>query len=116
MRFSPLLLVVPLALPLLAGCSHDTWDYLTSFGASEDAETTASAAPAAQTAVSAGTPATPPGAQTAQTAQAGAPSPFCLAVAKQDAMENGFDTATQGRVAVQSYRQCVATFGNTVGR
>ena len=36
---------------------------------------------------------------------------FCTGVANHDATTNGYDPATQGRVALQSYRQCVAIFG-----
>jgi hypothetical protein len=88
-----------LALPLLAGCAAGDWDYLTSFGTSERAE----AAPAPKPETVART--TPAPAQPA-------PNAFCLAVARQDATGNGFDTATQAKVAQRSYLQCVGIFGN----
>jgi hypothetical protein len=37
---------------------------------------------------------------------------LCRAVAQQDATGNGFDQATQQRVAQQSYAQCIALHGN----
>jgi hypothetical protein len=40
------------------------------------------------------------------------PNQFCASVATQDAGGNDFDPATQQRVFVQSYRQCVAVFGD----
>ena len=40
------------------------------------------------------------------------PNAFCMSVATQDAGGNDFDPATQQRVFVQSYRQCVAVFGD----
>jgi pyruvate/2-oxoglutarate dehydrogenase complex dihydrolipoamide acyltransferase (E2) component len=95
-----------LFLPLLTGCSGSTWDYLTSFGSDAD-DTPEVAAAAAPDQASAPAPAAPAAAQ-------GAPNAFCMAVARQDATENGFDTATQQRVLVRNYRQCVATFGNSV--
>ena len=33
-----------------------------------------------------------------------------------DATANGFDQATQGRVAIRSYQQCVGIFGNQAGK
>jgi hypothetical protein len=95
-------LVLLVALPLLAGCGE--WDYLTSFGTSKRAEAEAPA---------------PPPARIAQTAPAGAqpaPDPFCLGVARQDATTNGFDQATEGKVAIRSYQQCVGLFGASAGK
>jgi hypothetical protein len=101
MRISVLLLV----LPLLAGCSDIDWNHLTSFGSpSDDAADpagVASAAPAAAAPV--------PG-QTSAASSPAAPNAFCLGVARQDATGNGFDTATQQRVAQRSYAQCVVLF------
>ena len=89
-------LALLLLLPLLAACSAGDWDYLTSFGNAKRAQALAPA-PAA---IARAAPAQP------------APNAFCVAVAKQDATGNGFDTATQQRVAVSSYQQCVGVFGN----
>jgi hypothetical protein len=97
--FGMRVLTLLLVLPLLAACSADDWNYLTSFGASKPAEAEVAAAPATVPAASA-----PPAANA-----------FCVGVAKQDATSNGFDTATQQRVAVNSYRQCVAVFGDGTG-
>jgi hypothetical protein len=112
MRALPLILL----LPFLAGCSGGAWDYLTHFG-NDPAEATASSAPEARQ-----QPAPRPQ-QTASAAPAGAqpasaapPDPFCLAVARQDATENGFDTATENRVAVHSYQQCIQVFGTNAGK
>ncbi len=93
MRIPVLLLV----LPLLAGCSDADWNHLMSFGGSRDRrDVTQAAAPAAPVPVAAAAPAS---------------NAFCMGVANQDATSNGYDPATQGRVALQSYRQCVAIFG-----
>lgn len=93
MRISVLLL----ALPLLAGCTDADWDHLMSFGGSRDRqEVREAAAPAAPVPA----PAAPP-----------ASNAFCMAVAQHDATSNGYDPATQTRVAQQSYRQCVTLFG-----
>jgi hypothetical protein len=92
MRVCAILLV----LPFLAACSGVNWDSLTSFGTSERPQ---AAAPA------------PVSVARAAAAQP-APNAFCMAVARQDATGNGFDTATQQRVAISSYQQCVGVFGN----
>jgi len=55
--------------------------------------------------------AAPATAAPAQTAAA--PDPFCLGIARQDAMSNDFDTGTQQKVAARSYQQCVQIFGST---
>jgi hypothetical protein len=97
--------VLLIALPLLAGCTDTDWNRLMTFGGSDKP-----AAPAQD--------AQPP-ARIAQTAPAGAqpaPDPFCLAVARQDATTNGFDAATQGKVAVRSYQQCVGLYGASAGK
>jgi hypothetical protein len=55
-------------------------------------------------------PAPPPPAQAA----AGQPDEWCMRVAANDraqAAANGFDTATQDRMTVQSYRQCATLKG-----
>jgi hypothetical protein len=100
-------------LPLLAGCSNGTWDYLTHFGsdpgqASKPEPRAATQVPPNQTASAA-----PAG---AQPGQAQPPDPFCLAVAREDASENGFDSATEGRMAVRSYTQCIQIFGPNAGK
>ncbi len=100
-------LVLLFALPLLAGCGAMDWDYLTSFGSSKRAEADAPAAPPARIAQTA-----PAGAQPAPPA----PDPFCLGVAKQDATTGGFDAATQGKVAIRSYQQCVGLYGASAGK
>ncbi len=93
-----------LALPLLAGCSDTDWGSLMNFGSPEAAQVAAvaSQAPPADAGVSANAAA---GAQPA-------PNALCLGVARKDATENGFDTATQQRVALRSYQQCAAIFGS----
>jgi hypothetical protein len=88
-------LVLLLLLPLLAGCGASQWDYLTSFG-SPARPAIAQPAPISRAA--------PPPAGTQ-------PDPFCLAVAKNDASGAGFDQATEGKVALRSYQQCVGIFG-----
>ena len=40
----------------------------------------------------------------------GTPDPFCVAVARQESGAETFDTATQQRMAVRSYQQCVAMY------
>lgn len=115
MRF-PKLAVLALAVSL-ASCSSE-WDYLTSFGnpPSDDEEVVAEA-PAPQV------PSQPSSAPR-QVAQAAAPSapaqatapamdPWCSQVMTADvamAQRNGLDQATQQRMAVSSYRQCLAIF------
>ena len=96
---------------LLSACSDQDWDHALTFtgmgGAHEDA-------PAAR-------PSNTNTAPAPMTAQAAAPIPegaqpqpnaFCASVASQDANSNDFDPPTQQRVFVQSYRQCVAIFGD----
>jgi hypothetical protein len=87
--------VLLLLLPLLAGCTDADWDNLISFGGHDAATQVATAAPAVAT------PPAPP-----------ASNAFCMDVARKDATTNDFDEATQQRVAVRSYQQCVAIFGN----
>jgi hypothetical protein len=88
-----------LLLPLLAGCTDADWSHLMSFGGSRDRQEVTRAAAAA--------PAPAPAA-----AAAPASNTFCMGVAQQDATGNGFDQTTQQRVALRSYQQCVAIFGN----
>ena len=86
---------------LLTGCStiSSYWDSFNfSDSANEDdaaREQQAAAAPA-RPATSAVTP--------------GTPDPFCVAVARQDSGADTFDTATQQRMALRSYQQCVAMY------
>jgi hypothetical protein len=40
----------------------------------------------------------------------GAPDPFCLSVAAQNAQQGGFDQATQQRMVQRDYQQCVTLF------
>jgi len=94
MRLPALLLL----LPFLAGCTDADWNHLMSFGGSRDREEVTQAAATA--------PAPAP------VAAAPASNAFCTNVAQQDATGNGYDQATQQRVALQSYQQCVAIFGN----
>lgn len=109
MRIFAVLLLVP----LLGGCARGDWEYLTSFGAPRKAVAPAPAAPVTATRAA---PTTVARAAPVQAASAPAPDPFCMAVAKQDAMENGFDPATQGKVALRSYQQCVQVFGSVAER
>lgn len=88
-----------LFLPLLAGCTDADWDHLMTFASQDRSEVT-------QAAVAAPAPAAAPPA-----AAPGAPNAFCLDMARQDATGNSFDEATQKRVALRSYQQCVALFG-----
>jgi hypothetical protein len=106
-RVSMRILSVLVFLPLLAGCSGGDWDYLFHFG--NDTKEAGEPAPPPKVAAAA-----PPAG--AQPAQAPAPDPFCLAVAKEDATESGFDTATENRVALRSYQQCVQIFGANAGK
>jgi hypothetical protein len=99
-------------LPLLAGCSAGDWDYLTHFGSDSKAE-----APAAQPRIAEARPQPAPAAPAgAQPGQAQPPDPFCLAVAREDATGGGFDTATENRVALRSYQQCIQLFGLGAGK
>jgi hypothetical protein len=91
------ILVVLALLPLLASCTDSDWNNLLDFGSSSDDTPR-------PTAVAAAAPAAP--------AAAGQANNFCLGVAREDATTNGFDTATQQRVAARSYQQCVSIFGS----
>ena len=101
---------------LLAGCSDADWDHLMRFGDAPRVADRTGPAPIATAAQDAGVK--DAGAQDAgQAAQpvaasaAAAPNAFCLSVANQRATSDGFDAATQARMAISNYRQCVAIFG-----
>ena len=92
------MIAVAIAGLLLSGCSDMGWDGAMSYiglGSSNNpAQTETAAAEAA--------PAAPPRADPADA--------WCRKVATQDgqtAARNGFDAATQERVATTSYRQCI---------
>ena len=110
MRLMPVLML----LPLLAGCTDSDWNRLLSYGGSDrDDATPARVAtvqpPPAPTPAPPPAPAAPVGAPAA--AAAAALNPFCLGIARQDAMTHDFDTPTQQKVAARSYQQCVQIFG-----
>jgi hypothetical protein len=95
----------------LSACSDQDWNHALTFtglgGSHEDApdaQPVARAAPAPMTAQVTSAP-IPEGAQPQ-------PNAFCESVASQDAQGNNYDPATQRRVFVQSYQQCVAVFGD----
>lgn len=94
---------------LLSACSDQDWSHaLTFVGVGGSKAAPVQPRPAAQTRPMA--QAAPAPAQVAP--QAAPPNQFCESVASQDAQGNDFDPATQQRVFVQSYQQCVAVFGN----
>ena len=111
----PIFVVLALAVSLpLAACSSGDLDYLTCFGSapSDDEDVVAEAPQAASQPASAprqvasGQPAT-------ASAQTPAMDPWCSQVMSADvamAQRNGLDQATQQRMAVTSYRQCLAIF------
>ena len=108
----PRIVVLFAAALLLSACSDQDWNYALTFtglGPHDDqaAQTSASVQPEAtpQPARTVQAPPAPEGAQPK-------PNAFCEAVAAQDAGGNDFDAATQSRMFVQSYRQCVAVFGD----
>lgn len=106
MRVWPLLILAP----LLAGCTDSDWNRMLGFGSSDSArrQSVAVAAPRAPVATAAPAPTAP-----ATPAQAAAAlNPFCLGVARQDAMTHDFDTGTQQKVAARSYQQCVQIFAS----
>lgn len=116
----PKLSVLALAVSLpLAACSSE-WDYLSSFGGSSnnDDEEVVAEAPAAPTPTTGSAPRQVASAQPAAPAQAGAPAmdPWCSQVMTADvamAQRNGLDQATQQRMAVASYRQCLTIFAGS---
>lgn len=98
---------------LLSACTDQDWQHALSYtgmGGSQETEPQAAAAPP---------PAAAPPAPVAQAQPASpipdgaqpAPNVFCQNVASQDAGRNDFDAATQQRVFMQSYQQCVTVFG-----
>lgn len=101
---------------LLSACSEQDWNHALTFtGLNSAPENQPAAAPAPRANAA---PVTAP-----MTAQAATPAPipegaqpqpnaFCESVASGDAKSNDFDPPTQSRVFVQSYRQCVAVFGD----
>jgi hypothetical protein len=94
---------------LVSGCSDQDWNHALTFTGlghenAPDAQPVARAAPAPMRAQVASAP-IPEGAQPQ-------PNAFCESVASQDAQGNNYDPATQRRVFVQSYQQCVAVFGD----
>ena len=99
------ILAVLTLLPLLAGCSDADWNRMLSFGGSDPATTTRPVS------VATATPPAPAPVE-ASPAPAATPNPFCLGIARQNAMTNDFDTATQQKVAVRAYQQCQEIFGN----
>lgn len=112
----PKLAVLALAFSLpLSACSSGDWDNLTSFGgASNDDEEVVAEAPAAPSqAVSAPRQVASTAAPSAPAQAAPAMDPWCSQVMTADvamAQRNGLDQATQQRMAVASYRQCLAIF------
>jgi hypothetical protein len=90
----------------LAGCSDQDWNHALTFtglgGSHDDQPPPAAPAPTVAQVIPAPVP---EGAQPQ-------PNAFCESVASQDAGGNDFDPPTQRRVFVQSYRQCVAVFGD----
>jgi hypothetical protein len=98
---------------LLSACSDQDWDHALSYTGMGGAHDEAAAEPAATTAQP--TPMTaqaaPASAQVAASGTTAQPNAFCESVASQDAGGNDFDPATQKRVFIQSYQQCVAIFG-----
>ena len=92
---------------LLSACSDQDWSHALTFvgvGGSK-------AAPAQPRPVAQSRPMAQAAPAQAPAQQAAPPNQFCESVASQDAQGNDFDPATQQRVFVQSYQQCVAVFG-----
>lgn len=106
MRLIPVLML----LPLLAGCTDSDWNRLLSYGGSDRSDPApaqvATVAPAPAPTVPAASAPAPTSA-----AAAAAMNPFCLGIARQDAMTHDFDAPTQQKVAARSYQQCVQIFG-----
>jgi hypothetical protein len=103
---------------LLSACSDQDWSHaLTYVGVRSSDATNAPSEPrpAAQprpVAQSRPVVQAAPAPVQADAAQAPQPNRFCESVASQDAQTNDFDPATQRRVFVQSYQQCVTIFGD----
>ncbi len=89
----PIFAVLASAL-FLSACTDTDWNRLTSFDSSSSEQVADTAPPAQVSAPSAVSP---------------DPS-FCQAIARQDGTGGAFDTATQTRVAQQSYAQCIALY------
>jgi len=88
---------------LVSGCSDQDWNHALTFTGLGGAHDNSAAEPAAAAQVASAP--IPEGAQPQ-------PNAFCESVASQDAQGNNYDPATQRRVFVQSYQQCVAVFGD----
>ena len=107
---NPRIVICIAAALLLSACSDQDWSHaLTFVGVGGSKAAPAQPRPVAQSRPMA--QAAPAPAQ-APAQQAAPPNQFCESVASQDAQGNDFDPATQQRVFVQSYQQCVAVFGN----
>jgi hypothetical protein len=89
---------------LLAGCTDKEWSGTMSFIGLDETPPPARTVARPVQPVARAAP--------VQSVQAAQPDPFCQSVAKQDSESNGFDAATQNRVFVRSYQQCVGMFGN----
>lgn len=114
----PRLAVLALAVSLPLGACSSEWDYLTSFGspASDDEDVVAEAPPAPSQAASAPRQVASAAAPAAPAPAAPAMDPWCSQVMTADvamAQRNGLDQATQQRMAVASYRQCLAIFASS---
>ena len=100
----------------LSACSEQDWNHALTFTGLGDSRENPSPPPAAARPAPVTAQAAPATAQPAPAAMPeGAqpqPNAFCMSVATEDASGNDFDPATQQRVFVQSYRQCVAVFGD----
>lgn len=107
----PKLTVIALAVSLpLAACSSGDWKNLTSFGetSNDDEEAAPQTASAAPRPVAQAVPQALP-----QSGAQPATDPWCTQVMGSDvaqAQRSGLDQATQQRMAVTSYRQCLAFF------
>ena len=121
MRF-PTFAVLALAVSLpLAACSSGDLDYLTSFGsAPSDDEEVVAEVPQTPSETPSSAPRQVAAAQPGTAfAQAPAMDPWCSQVMSADvamAQRNGLDQATQQRMAVTSYRQCLAIFAGATGQ
>lgn len=99
---------------LLSACSDQDWNHALTYaglGGSHEDQPAQPADSPHPTAMAQSAPAQTAPAPVPEGAQP-QPNAFCEAVASQDATGNDFDPPTQQRVFVQSYRQCVAVFGD----
>ena len=102
----------------LSACSDQDWSHALTFaglGGARENPAPPSAAPSRPQATAQSAPVTAQAAPAPAAMPEGAqpqPNAFCMSVATQDASSNDFDPATQQRVFVQSYRQCVTVFGD----